>query len=612
MFINVIIDKIVCVINDGGVNKMSLDLIVITLKFSIGFLLGIGLGVFFRPNGSEMKKVVSRSIKVSLVYLIGLFIFIYFALPSQSLNQLLFYNLLGFILGNGVSLLSSLSKQSVIKDTKSKKAKVVMVKSKMSRLFVGSILLMVLFLVSVPVIKILSIDEIYETIPVKKVEQTEELKSTKETPIAMSIKSARNKMQKMMSSVPNYSGYQLGTTTAQLIDGEYVYISGLEYRSFWKWNKYKKIPGYFKISATDINAQPEFVEKEMYYVPSSYLWQDAERKIYGKSSNLTRTGAVNLEIGDDGTPYYVQSLYKEYGLSGKKRYDDFKTAVLNSVTGETKVYDLKDVPKEIDAPLTSAVASSVNNYYGKYGKGWLNSLFSKDDVKEPTTNGIYSSGAVTPLVSKSGELFYFTDFTSDDEKQDSALGYSLINARTGTMEFYRDNKGMMDSDGAIAISEKIYPEKKWEAKMPILYNVEGVPTWIISLLDTNGIFKGYVYISATDSDVLVDGADAEKTLQAYKMKLNLKGSNNKNTEKGSLTSFKGKVTRVNHTTTDGSETISFMLEGQNQVFRISTENNIYSMFLAEGDQVSFEAATKEDDVLVTLDDIQIDHLIPQE
>ena len=413
-----------------------------------------------------------------------------------------------------------------------------------------------------------------------------------------------------MSSVPNYSGYQLGTTTAQLIDGEYVYISGLEYRSFWKWNKYKSVPGYFKVSATDINAQPEFVEKEMKYVPSSYLWQDAERKIYAKSFNFTRTGAVNLEIGDDGTPYYVQSLYKEYGLSGKKRYDEFKTAVLNSETGETKVYDLKDVPSEIDAPLTSAVASSMNRYYGKYGKGWLNSLFSKDDVKIPTTNGIYSSGAVTPLVSKEGELLYFTDFTSDDEKQDSALGYSLINARTGTMEFYRDTKGMMDSDGAIAISEKIYPEKKWEAKMPILYNIEGVPTWIISLLDTNGIFKGYVYISAIDSDILVDGTDAEKTLQAYKMKLSLKGSNNKNTEAGELEKVSGVVTRVNQIVVDGNQTVSFLLEDDETVYRISTSNNVYSMFLKEGDHVTFEGPIQEDELMITIDDIKIENVTP--
>lgn len=305
-------------------------------------------------------------------------------------------------------------------------------------------------------------------------------------------------------------------------------------------------------------------------------------------------------------------MYKEYGLSGKKRYDSFKTAVLNSVTGETKVYDLKDVPEEIDAPLTSAVASSMNNYYGKYGKGWLNSLFSKDDVKIPTTNGIYSSGAVTPLVSKTGELLYFTDFTSDDEKQDSALGYSLINARTGTMEFYRDTKGMMDSDGAIAISEKIYPEKKWEAKMPILYNIEGVPTWIISLLDTNGIFKGYVYISATDSDILVDGTDAEKTLQAYKMKLSLKGSNNKNTEIGDLVDVSGIVTRVNQVVVDGNQTVSFMLENDDKVYRISTSNNVYSMFLKDGDKVSFSADKTKDDALITIEDIVIENLTPTE
>lgn len=591
---------------------LSIGLLVITLKFSIGFLLAIILGILFRPKEKKIKNSVMTGIKIAIVYFILSFSYVYFVLPSQSLNQLIFYNLLGFILGNLFSFLSSFTENNIVTDGEQRNKRSFTFQKNGKKLLGISILLMVLFLISTPVIRILSITEIYETIPVKKVEQTEELKSTKETPIAMSTKSARNKMQKMMSSVPNYSGYQLGTTTAQLIDGEYVYISGLEYRGFWKWNKYKKVPGYFKVSATDINAQPEFVEKEMKYVPSSFLWQDAERKIYAKSSNYTRIGAVNLEIGNDGTPYYVQSLYKEYGLSGKKRYDSFKTAVLNSVTGETKVYDLKDVPEEIDAPLTSAVASSMNNYYGKYGKGWLNSLFSKDDVKIPTTNGIYSSGAVTPLVSKTGELLYFTDFTSDDEKQDSALGYSLINARTGTMEFYRDTKGMMDSDGAIAISEKIYPEKKWEAKMPILYNIEGVPTWIISLLDTNGIFKGYVYISATDSDILVDGTDAEKTLQAYKMKLSLKGSNNKNTEVGDLVDVSGVVTRVNQFVVDGNQTVSFMLENDDKVYRISTSNNVYSMFLKDGDKVSFSADKTKDDALITIEDIVIENLTPTE
>ncbi len=95
------------------------------------------------------------------------------------------------------------------------------------------------------------------------------------------------------------------------------------------------------------------------------------------------------------------------------------------------------------------------------------------------------------MMNKEGnQLLYFTDFTSSEKDQDSALGYSLINARTGQVTYYRDTKvGIMDSDGAISIASKIYPEKKWKASMPVLYNIDGVPTWIVSLMDSKGIFK---------------------------------------------------------------------------------------------------------------------------
>lgn len=586
---------------------LGVQFLFVTLTFSIGFFMAIVLGMI----GHSKKRMTL--VKLSVFYLITGVGVVYFMLPAQSISNLIMGNILTFIFGNMCVSLLLIAPKKIKSGSGGVKGKNIVfnVPSVMKKSLIVSVLLLVLFFSVTPIMRIVSTNDIYQTIPVNKVEQTEELKSTKETPIAMSTKSARNKMQKMISSVPNYGAYQLGTTTAQIVDGEYVYVSALEYRSFWKWNRFKKVPGYFQISATDINAQPTFVKKEMKYVPSGFFGQDAERKIYTKSMHLARTGTVNLEIGDDGTPYYVQSLYKEYGISGKKRYDAFKVAVLNSINGDTTVYDLKDAPKEIDAPLTSAVASSMNNYYGKYGKGWFNSLFAKDDVKLPTTNGIYASGAVTPLMSKDGELLYFTDFTSDDDKQDSALGYSLIHARTGVMEFYRDKKGMMDSDGAIAIAEKIYPEKKWDAKMPVLYNIEGVPTWIISLLDSNGIFKGYVYISATDSDILVDGTDAEKTLQSYKVKLSLKGSNTKNTEKSDLTPIKGVVRRVNHVVIDGTETISFMLENQERVYTISTINNVYSMFLKEGDRVSFDANISKDSQISTIEDIVIDNVTPK-
>ena len=54
---------------------------------------------------------------------------------------------------------------------------------------------------------------------------------------------------------------------------------------------------------------------------------------------MQRTGTINLELDDQGNPYYIQTLYKEYGVSGRMHYNEFKTAVLNATTGEVNVYD---------------------------------------------------------------------------------------------------------------------------------------------------------------------------------------------------------------------------------------------------------------------------------
>ncbi len=45
-----------------------------------------------------------------------------------------------------------------------------------------------------------------------------------------------------------------------------------------KTGKYRSY--YFIISATDINAQPEFCRKPIVYTPSAYFGKDAARKIY--------------------------------------------------------------------------------------------------------------------------------------------------------------------------------------------------------------------------------------------------------------------------------------------------------------------------------------------
>lgn len=578
---------------------MFLDFMQLTGLFGIGIIVTTLIGLWFFDN--KYKKSIAI---LAVVELIILGIFCYFALPNKNLSGMLSLNLIGAIINSGVLLslwLATAPKQQAVNT-----------KRNVPSLLLGvSIAGFVLLLAVSFVTSYTSVDEVYGTIPVKTAEKSEPLASTDETPIGLAPQTAKRKMQQHFSVIPNSNMFSLDGITAQKVNDEYVYVATVEFNGFFKWLKLGEVPGYFIISATDVNAQPKFVKKPIKYSPNAYFGKDAGRKIYAAFPGYAAAGTINLEIDEDGVPYYIQTLYKEYGVSGKMHYNEFKTAVLNSQTGSVKLYDSTKAPEFVDAPITAAAADSMNSYYGRYGDGWWNqtSFGAKKNVKIPTDNGVYAGGQITPLLSKFGELMYFTDFTSENNEQDSALGYSLINARTGQLTYYRDeNLGLMDSDGAISIAEKVYPEKKWEARMPVLYNVDSVPTWIVSLLDSKGLFKKYVYINAVDNDVVVDGDTAQSTLDSYRVELATSGSNNENLKDSELTDFTGTVERVQAISDSKNTMVSFLLQDQKTVFTINIANNPYALFLHEGDKVTFKANVSQKQKMATVQELEIETL----
>lgn len=597
---------------------MIVDFIVVTALFGIGILLvNILVGVL---NKGKQKSLIFLTIGELLV----LGVFLYAALPSKNLSSLLWYNLWGafvacllaaFVLGIGQSL-EKARVHFTPKTSRKEATPVTNIKlGNLGKVFGAICTLMVLLFLVSKISSITSIDEVYDSLPLKTEEKAEVLTSTKETPIAIAPDMAKRKMLQKFSVIPNSNMFTLDGITAQTIDGEYVYVATLEYTGFFKWLKLGEIPGYFKISATDINAQPEFIKEPLIYTPSAYFGKDAARRIYAAFPGYASYGKINLEIDEEGIPHYVQTLYKEYGVSGLMHYDEFKTAVLNAQTGDVKLYDNDKAPKFVDAPLTSAAANSMNEFFGRYSQGWWNQFIfgAKKDVKIPTDNGIYASGQITPMLSKDGQLNYFTDFTSGDDDQDSALGYSLIDARSGQITYYRDpDVGIMDSDGAISIAAKIYPEKKWQAEMPVLYNIDGVPTWIVSLMDTKGIFKEYVYINAVDNDIVVDAENAQSALDAYRIELATKGSNNQSSGASELTEKTGTVERVVILPGSNATVISFLLADDSTVYSVNSNNSPFAIFMKEGDQVSFKAALTEDTTVATIQDLTIQGLATKE
>ncbi|ASN06927.1 DNA-binding protein [Virgibacillus necropolis] len=454
------------------------------------------------------------------------------------------------------------------------------------------VILAVLALPTIFVLGIFTLDNSYESINQNEVEEAKPL-SKDDTPISVSPEFARNKTQKSMSVIPNTQFYDLGKLQVQTLENDVVFVGPVEFTSFWKWFRGKETEGYFTISATNVNAQPEFVESKMEYTNSSYFNKNIERVIYGAYPSYIRSGEAQIEVDKNGKPWYVQTLYKPIGITNKPDLQDLKVAIVDPVEGDVKLYATSEAPDFVDGSVSSEMATDVNEYFGKYVHGWLNSIFGKKDVKIPNESGTESS--VTPIFDENGDMFYFTDMTSPKENIDSALGYTLINARTGDLTYYnsKKNSGIMDSTGAKEIVDKEFPEKNWKGSMPVLYNIDGNPTWIVNVLDPNGLFKKYAYIKASDSDFVVFGDTARETLEAYRLQLLQDPSNVSSSGETPLQKRSGEVNRVLVTTQNNGQVVQFLLKGDKTIYTITAGKAPLALFLQAGDNVQLEANIRD-------------------
>ncbi|WP_461610759.1 YrzE family protein [Cytobacillus kochii] len=415
-----------------------------------------------------------------------------------------------------------------------------------------------------------------------QVEEEIETFDENETPASVPPDFARNKMKKAFGQVPNTSYYELGSLQIQKVDGQYVYIAPVEFSGFFKWIQGDTTPGYFTVSATDSSANPKFIKSEMAYTPSSFLNKDIYRQIRLQYPDYIFYGDVQLEIDDDGKPFYIRT-YGEF-ISARNGFNPLGIVMVDPLTGAAKQYKLKDVPAFIDGAVSPETVSLHNSYFGKYVNGYWNSLFGKSDVKLPSDEGTEAN--VSPIFDEKGDMYYFTDFTSPKEGVDSMLGYSLTNSRTGEATYYTGNleESYMDSQGALQIIEKKFIEKKWYGKMPILYNFYGEASWLTPVLDTNGFLQNYFIVSAANPEIAVYASTPNDALKQYKTALQRGSGSVEGSSSAEEVQLTGKVVRVYKERVGESTNVSFLLEdGKN--FIASTENNPLAIYLQKDDEV---------------------------
>lgn len=404
-----------------------------------------------------------------------------------------------------------------------------------------------------------------------------------ETPIALAPKTVINRVRKASSDIPNTQYYSISDEIqSQYYKGKPVYVIPIEYNGFFQSNRAGEIPGYFIIDATRQNATPIFVKKPYYYAVSGYFNKDASRQIYRHNPSWLSLDTPQLEIDDNGDPYWVQTVYKSEPFSHRVNFSRLHVAVLNARTGVTKTYSVHNMPKFIDEGITTGIADKINNDFGKYKYGFWN--WSKTGIMKPTGNGV--ENGVTSVFNKDGSISYFTDFTTDKTGADSALGYSMINARTGKLTFYRTNN-IMDSDGAKNNANQDYKAQRWHANMPILYNVNNRPTWVMTILDSTHAIRGYYYLDASDQSVYGTGSNPTSALDSFRQALVDSGASAGNTPGEKKKNFSGVIDRA--AVVSNKNKAMFMLKGKNIIFTVNTNDYDFANLIRPGDKVKFSA-----------------------
>lgn len=368
----------------------------------------------------------------------------------------------------------------------------------------------------------------------------------------------------------------------------------MEFSGFFKWWNADKAPGYFSLSATDSSANPKFIKSEMVYTPSAYFSKNIERHIRLKFPKKIFYGDVQLEIDEDGKPYYIRS-YGDF-ISARNGFSAKGIVLVDTKTGETKEYALSEVPDFIDGAISPEAVSLKNSYFGNYVHGFWNSLFGKSDVKLPSDEGTVAN--VSPIFDENGVMYYFTDFTSPKENVDSMLGYSLTNARTGKAIYYtgNPNESYMDSQAALQIIEKKFIEKKWQGKMPILYNFYGKASWLTPVLDSNGFLQNYFIVSAANPEISVYGVTPNDALRQYKTALQRGRGTVDGSSKAEEKEISGTVLRVYKEKAGDFTVVSFLIDNR-QNFIISSEKEPLVIYLKEGDKVTIRYLDTNEDFL---------------
>lgn len=406
--------------------------------------------------------------------------------------------------------------------------------------------------------------------------------------------------RKMGSMVDMVSQFEADDIYSQInYQGNPVRVSPLKYANLIKWftNRSNGIPAYIRINMATQSTELVKLDEGIKYTTSEHL----NRNIYRHLRFAHPTyiyGELSFEIDEKGVPYWIAPVKKyNIGLFGGETVG--KVVLCNAITGETKTYDIKDVPQWVDRAYSADLLVQLFDYYGTLKHGFFNSILSQKDCLK-TTDG-YN------FLAQDDDVWMYTGVTSVNGDQ-SNVGFVLANQRTMETKYYKV-EGATEAS-AMSSAEGQVQNLKYTATFPLLLNISDEPTYFIALKDDSGLVKKYAMVNVQKYQIVAIGDSVSQCEENYLELLFSNGVKEVEKDTREVKTITGKITKIAQGVIEGTSHYYLMLENSEDIFDASVVDFIDVVRCEPGQEVTIEY--KEDKKANLVMSLEFDGIVDKE
>ncbi|MDD6231708.1 MAG: CvpA family protein [Frisingicoccus sp.] len=531
-----------------------------------------------------MKKIV-RTVVITLLFA---FVSFYFTLPALNLRSPYFYSWLLEVAV--VYMIASLIGTFSIKDLKNRTVDFAFLK-KNAKL---GLLIVILCIATLGIGQVASHQFFHagayqKLIPVENREFTEDIAqvSMKDVPIVdkdSAIQLGNRKIGELVNLISQFEVDEYDYSYTQINYRDIpTRVAPLRYGNIIKWfnNQSNGIPGYISVNMTTQDVELVQLEEGIRYSPGEYFFRDLDRHLRFQYPTKIFED-YSFEVDDDGKPYWICPVINyTIGLFGGR--DVKGVVIVNACNGDSEYYDIQDVPQWVDRAYSADIIVEQINYWGKYKNGYINTIFGQRDVC--VTSGGYNYLAIDD------DVWLYTGLTSVGNDE-SNIGLVLVNMRTKEARYYIVSGATEYS--AMDSAEGQVQNLAYKATFPVLLNIGGQPTYLVSLKDNAGLVKKFAFVNVEKYQQVAIGDTLDQAYAVYVKLL----SSGQIIDASSISEITGTVTQVDTAVKDGNTYFYVQLSNSKKIFVASIQLNDVLAVLQPEDRVTIGYVDSDSDFIM--------------